>query len=613
MPVLLSLTGCVATTKNNVADHKTDLHAKQFYQTGNFEAAAREYLALAKSEPANKLKYQLVAIDAFIQSGQIDIAKEIIDHLPQKKLNNTQIILRNIYNAQILLRKNHPDIAYKQLRFDFHPETPKSVYVKFHKTRAMVLEAQSEYFSAAKEYLLLNFYLNDNREISANYKKLWQALSHLSVDELRNYQSDNGGIIVSWLELILIDQTLLHKKHELNIAISAWKQQYPVHPALDIIIPDIIKDSKKFIQQPTQIALLLPLDSIYHDASVAIREGFTAAWYASRRYKPSIKIYKTDPENIIKIYQQAIAEGANFIVGPLQKPVITKLLEADIPTITTLLLNQYDQKQNDAVNIPELSKPLTFIQFHISPEDEARQIAERMWFDGSTRIIIVTPGNKTGQRIHDAFTAHWQKLGGTILAHANIDKNTQELRNAVHNLFNIHQSQQRGKILRNQLRRNVKIALRRRQDIHAIFMAVSPVTARRLIPEFRRYQTQNIGLYSTSSIYNGNINTRADNDVNGVIFTDMPWILDAENEYSTLNRTIKRNQKTDYLTYRRLHAFGIDAYHLIPYISQLILQPDQRYQGKTGTIKIDNSGYVHRRLIWGEFINGKPELYDAIN
>ena len=118
-------------------------------------------------------------------------------------------------------------------------------------------------------------------------------------------------------------------------------------------------------------------------------------------------------------------------------------------------------------------------------------------------------------------------------------------------------------------------------------------------------------MYSISNIYTGSINTRADSDINDVLFVDMPWIIDLENEYSPLNRMIERYRKPALSAYKRLYAFGIDAYRLIPRIAELILQPSRQYEGKTGYIKLDEEGRVHRRLIWARFVDGKPELADA--
>ena len=610
---VLSLTGCESQPSipgTDISVPEADAHAKELYQAGDFYAAAEEYLSLAKSDPKNEFRYQLGAIDAMIKNQEIDRAQQLIDFLPPEKLNDVQRVLVLIYQAQILLTKDDPKAAYALLNIDLPSETSRTVLAKFHETRATILQLEKEYFAAARERILLNSYLDDTQEISANYQSLWQSLSRLSPTELDTYRASDAGILASWLELAIINKTMLQNTVNLEASIATWQQRYPDHPALVDIIPMIIESSILLAEQPSQVALLLPFTGKYNDASIAIREGFMAAWYDSRGEKPIIKIYNTDADNVVARYAQAITEGADLVVGPLQKSAISKLIEQSEITVTTLVLNQYDGEY-DISNVSSSSPLPAVIQFGLSPEDEARQVAERAWFDGRARAISITTGDERSRRINDAFASHWQELGGTLLEHVSIGQDVKQLSGPIKGALNIDQSEQRSKTLRSRLQRSLKTETRRRQDVDLIFMAVPPTIARQLVPQLRYYRTEDISLYSISNIYTGNINTREDSDINGVLFVDMPWVIDPENEYSPLNRMIGRYQKPSLAAYKRLYAFGIDAYRLIPQLAELSLQPDQQYEGKTGYIKIDEQGRVQRRLIWAQFLDGKPELMDT--
>ena len=610
---ILDLTGCGSQAIKPETDTlalEAYSHAQELYQAGNFSAAAEKYLTLAKSYPNNKIKYQLGAVDALIKNQETDRAQQIIDLLPPDKLTDIQLVLKKIYESQILLTKNEIEKAYAQLNILLPPDTPRYVLAEFYETRVIILQLKKEFYAVAKERILLNSYLNDAQDISDNYQNLWQSLSKLSVKELDSYQADSTEILSSWLKLCIINKTMLQNTTNLQAAIAAWQQRYPDHPALVNIIPEIINISQKSGEQPSQVALLLPFANRHKDASIAVREGFMAAWYETRDNKPIVKIYNTDAENVITRYAQAINEGADFVVGPLQKDAITKLIEQSDISVTTLVLNLYNGK-NDISNSSHPSPIPAIIQFGLSPEEEAKQVAERAWFDGHARAITITARDARSRRIHDAFSTHWQKLGGTILEHTSIGQNAEELGIAIKNVLKIDQSEQRSKILRDKLRRNLKSETRRRQDVNLIFMAVPPMIARQLVPQLRYYRTDDIALYSISDIYTGHINTREDNDINGVFFVDMPWVIDPENEYSPLSRMIERYRKPAHSAYRRLYAFGIDAYRLISRVAELSLRPTRQYEGKTGYIKIDKEGKVERRLIWAQFVQGKPKLTDT--
>lgn len=609
---LLGLSGCGSQESKPVAVvASTDayVHAKKLYLAEDYTAATEAYLALAELDPRNKIKYQLDAIDALIRDQRIDRAQQLIKFLSQEKLNNIQSVLKRVYQAQIFLAGNEADAAYQKLNFRLPSKASRILRAKFHAIRATILQLKKEYFAVARERIILNAYLINTQESADNYQNIWQNLSQLSPDALNNYRVDNVGPLNSWLELAIINRTLLANTRVLQTSITAWQQKYPNHPAFINIIPNILENSKMLTKQVTQIALLLPSMGKYNNAAIAIREGFMAARYASRSDKPTIKIYNTDADNIITRYTQAISEGADMIVGPLQKSAIKKLIEHGDITITTLALNQYNGTHD--VSSRSNTSPLpAIIQFSLSPEEEAKQVAERAWFDGHVRAISITAFDKRSQRIHDAFTSHWQELGGIFLEHVSIGEDVKELHKPIKNVLNIDQSEKRNQTLRSVLGRSLKTEIRRRQDVDLIFMVVTPAIARQLVPQLHYYGTENISLYSISNIYTGNINTREDSDINGVWFVDMPWAIDPTNEYSTLRRMIEHYQKPTLLAYNRLYAFGIDAYRLIPRLTELSLQPNQQYEGKTGYLKINHKGQVQRRLIWAQFLDGKPELTD---
>lgn len=612
---MLNLVSCTANRSRDESSAivKNDQHARQLYIAGNFYAAAKEYLALAEFDADHKVQYQLSAVNALINSRHLVLAKQVISSLQQQRLNNAQHILNNIYMAQILFAEGDADGAYVYLIANPENDIPSPVLAKFYETRAQILFTKDEYFAVAKNRARLNSYLDTAQEIDANYQKLWEALSNLSFEQISGYLKNNVGTLRSWLELAEISTNPIQNKDEFLELMATWQQRYPAHPASYKIVQTISDEFSALNQLPSQIALLLPFHTVYNEVSIAIREGFIAAWHQQRGDKPTIKIYPSNIENIVEVYQRAIDEGADFVVGPLQKTVISKLVEEVEPkTVPTLLLNQY-KGERDVSQITSNSVSLpVFRQFYISPEEEARQVAERAWFDGHGRAIIIDGDDKIARRISAAFAEHWQELGGIILSNTSIESNIKDMRYPVQRILNIEYSAQRGKLLQDRLGMNLKTTLRGRDDVDFVFMAVAPVIGRRLVPELRHYQTKDIVFYSTSQIYTGELDSRLDSDLNHVIFNDMPWVVESEYKYSSLSRALERAHKSTYKNNRRLYAFGIDAYQIISKINYLMRKSTQHYQGTTGIIKFTPEGRVDKRLIWSRFINGKPELYNNI-
>ena len=113
---------------------------------------------------------------------------------------------------------------------------------------------------------------------------------------------------------------------------------------------------------------------------------------------------------------------------------------------------------------------------------------------------------------------------------------------------------------------------------------------------------------TTSHVFSGSVDAQADQDMNGVTFGDMPWILDpAQARFSAL-RELAVTWPEQANRFRRLHALGADAYRLIPHLARLRVQRFARFQGATGELRIVNEGEIRRQLQWARFDNGVPQM-----
>lgn len=595
------------------APENPEQQAQLFIENGNYAAAAEEYLRLAK-ESKNPEQYILKATDAYIKNNSSGPAADTLQQLHDDRLSSIQKFERNVLSAQIALMNDDARQALNELSVPVPPDAPDTLLAGYYSAQADAFQSDQQPVNAFRTRVKLGQYLVTPGESSTNRQKIWNLLTGLSLQELdRELEATPDDLnVTGWLNLARISRTSIYNPQDLQAAINTWTQNYPGHPAQDEIVQKILEMAARVNIPPKQIALLLPFNNQYREASRAIRDGFLAAWYESNGNKPAVRIYNSDSRDIVETYNTAVSDGADFIVGPLEKDAITRLVASGDITVNTLALNRTNQgngeipAHNTAGNLSPGPAPFLY-QFGLLPEDEAYQAAEHAWFNGYANALVITPDSTWGDRIFNAFSTHWTELGGRIIEHVKISTDTEDYATPVKQLLNVDDSEERVRQLVATLNRKIYSEPRHRQDADLVFLASTPVVARQLVPQLRFFRADDITTYSISSIYSGISNPAANSDIDNVIFPDMPWILDPESQYSPLQQTLNRTRDQNESPYRRLYAFGIDAYELIPELGRLTAQ-NETYKGFTGNLKITDQGYINRTSVWAKFVNGTPRL-----
>ncbi len=395
--------------------------------------------------------------------------------------------------------------------------------------------------------------------------------------------------------------------------LALWRARYPQHPAMDIIINNVLSARPMAFRVPNQIALILPLNNRFARAASAIRDGFLAAYYAHPASNtgpsvmvPSIRIYDegNDPENVDFVYAQAINDGAEFVVGPLNKDAVNHLARREALPVPVLALNYSELPGSEH---PE-NLPANLFQISLSPEQEARQVAERAWLDGYSRAAIITPDTNWGHRVARAFSERWIQFDGHVVEKQTYDAKKSDYSLPIRRLLNVDESEDRQQSLRRTLGTKIEFIPRRRQDIDFIFMASSSRQARLIRPQLRFHHAPNVPVYTTSHSYGGTVDPDMDRDMDGVLFSDMPWTLKQATPDNTLKADIRHNWPEMEKRYSRLYAMGIDAYYIIGQLNSLRRNRSGYYRGETGDLSLDSDNRLQRRLVWARFERGIPQV-----
>ena len=598
--VFLSACSPVKQTEGQQVDLEET--ARQLITAGDYTDAADEYMALAGKDQTNSDLYRLKATAAYIKAGEFEEAKRILSGIEVNQDNDLQKLHYHLLSARLELEFDQSGKAINLLNEISVDTIPNGLRSTYHNILSRVYLAREEYSNAANERLKEKIYISTVSQEETFYHELWEifvAIPEADIDELAMAAPKS---LNSWFELASIYQRYRFQPDKLSYAIDSWSERFPAHPAFALIVPEMLELSSQLVERPNKIALLMPFSNQFSKAANAIRDGFIAAWYTENNTNDNneIVMYDANSLNIIETYQQAVADGAEYVVGPLEKEAIEQLQQFEELLIPILALNRPD-KQNEHGNDK-------IIQFGLLPEDEAKQVAELAISDGHALALVLTPDNEWGSRISNSFIERWEELGGGVLEQVYLDTASKDFATPVKELLNVDSSQARATDLRRRFGRKIISIERRRQDMDLIFVAAVPSDARQLMPQIRFFRAGDVPIYTTSHVFSGVENTQHDADMDNILFVDIPWILDTKRQLSLIQDSLNRNWSQDRSSYRRLYALGIDAYRLIPELNRLRLDKSMTLSGETGDLELTDDNVIHRKLRRAQFVEGKPVL-----
>lgn len=580
--------------------------AEQLYLSNQYAEAAIAFNQQASGATGKEKTILLLrTVIAYVRANQLTQALQLFQSIKINQNDIQQKDLARLTRAHIALAERNAEEVLKQLEHSLTLNNPAIFLAEFHELRASAYSMQGDRLTTAEEYIKQGKYLKRDDAILKSHEAIWQSLAMLSERSLQQLQPAQAPDVLSgWMELVR-----LSKKYQLNptllrASINNWQRRYIKHPAHISLLDGLRNRKQEDVDLPKKIALLLPLSGRYANAANAIRDGLFASYYAKKEKENiSIRVYDTkgEPENIEDIYEKAVADGAQFIIGPLNKPSIEKLAEQSELSVPTLALNYIN---------PESSFPSKLFQFGLSPEEEALQVAERTWLDGHVNAAILTPIGPWGDRVHQAFRERWEQIGGRVVNHQSYNSSKNDFSAPIRQLLNIDESTIRYRNLSRLLNTKLKYSTYRRQDIDFIFIAGYPRQARQIRPQLKFFHASQVPVYATSHIFTGNLNPERDRDMDGIRFGDMPWVLSDTTSHRGLRNEIEQLISKAGNKHQRLYAMGVDAFNIIAALNTLKAYPYERYQGETGSLSLDEKQRVKRQLSWVYFRSGRPILLE---
>jgi outer membrane PBP1 activator LpoA protein len=598
------LTGCPQTPP--VKSERPDLsartqqmeRARDLERQGNFSAAAAIFEQLS-AQAASPLRAVLLvrAADARLNAGEFPGAARLLDRVQPGVLPPHAALHARLVRAEILLARSLSDQALTLLSTTPAPGAPADLRQRYLRDLAEAYRLGGNLLDSARILGELDLQLVDPQQRLDNQVQILRTLTVMTDSSLELLRPDPPGILGGWMDLAQIFKDAA--PDTLDQRLGLWRDTHPNHPAL----PQLLRQRGAALQLETRryghIAVLLPTSGRYAAASKALRDGLMASYYATPpTQRPQIRWYDTSTIlDLWSLLQQAVADGAEAVIGPLQKEAVEQLARAATLPVPVLALNRVAL---------DAAPPANLYQFGLSPEDEAAQAAAKAWQDGATRALALVPAGDWGERLLEGFRSRWVGLGGTLLETAFYDATQNDFSEPIKQLLDLDDSRARHQALVRTLGRNPSFVPRRRQDADALFLAANADKVRQLWPQLQFNRASDLPVYTTSHAYPGRFAAPRDLDLVGLTVPDMPWLLQSDLRAPVTPEQLPADVAPGSLA--RLFAMGMDSYRLLAALERLKEFPTASLDGATGNLSLDALNQVQRQLMWARIGPQGPEI-----
>ncbi len=409
-----------------------------------------------------------------------------------------------------------------------------------HATLAQAYENQGNALRAVEQLQLIK--TNDQEGL---HQRIWRQLKSLPRETLLELRGESQDTQTQgWIDLALAAAS-----KSPATAIDQWRTAYPDHPVSAAFLQQLLvtEPASTTTEQPLgDVALLLPLnESIYETAAAAFHAGLMAARGSSTT---DVRVYPTtgNKAEIATIYQKAVAEGAQYVVGPMTREEVTALATSGLKLVPTLALNNADQ--------PNLPENLT--TFGLPVEAEVTQVARIARALGMQSALVIASENPLSKRMAQDFLQEWKAQEGTLVAEKSFGADT--------NLAEL------------------KADLGTR-NADMIFLAATYDEARLIRP----YLDPALPTFSTSHIYDGVAQNPENATLSAIHFVDMPWMVNQDHpDFAPYREAADKLPPGEA---QRWFAVGVDAWHILAEkaAGKSLLLP-----GLSGTLHMEGNSVV---------------------
>ncbi|WNO60313.1 penicillin-binding protein activator [Rheinheimera sp. MMS21-TC3] len=456
------------------------------------------------------------------------------------------------------------------------------------------LSQQQRLLAASRNLLLLADVPNSQTTYPEHMALLWQNITALTDNQLLSLQSNPNSPSSSWLALADLSRRLLGQPEQLQAAYADWQQRNPWMPQPQAM-PETVQQLLSLQPfQPQKIAVLLPLSGQFRQHALAIQYGILAA---AAKAQSSQIIFIDSEQSPQQLVEQLTAEQADFVLGPLLKNQVDTISQLEQWIWPTLFLNSQDSQ------LPYHNKHFFFA---LSMEDEAQQTALLFQQKDYQQPVVISAANNISLRMQQQFSQSWQQLGHKAPQLYQFNDKA-DLDTLINQLLETEQSKERVQQIDNLVPVKLHSDTHSRLDIDAIYLIADPVQTQLFKPFVDVSVSETaprLPIYASSRSHSTALDSTEQRDLNGLTFTEMPWMLPLKTN-PALREEYQQLFQTQDESLQRLFAMGFDAYRLIGSLRQQQQLSAIVFPGLTGQLRLNSNGSIVRQLSWAKYQNNR--------
>jgi outer membrane PBP1 activator LpoA protein len=556
------------------------------------QAKETAYALLQQADTAASPQRESLLLQAgnlYQQQGDNFRVGKVLQEIDANTLSGELLVRYSLLYGDWALTDRHLDDAARVLlnpalvniKLDEGMDTASAAHL--HALRAKLYELQQKPLDALHELLMESPLVPQSEQLIVN-EAIWRLLSMMPPDDFHVLEfADTSNkseeqLLAGWVALARVERGNPGDLDKQIAALKDWERSYPMHPANRFKPVDIAMLEQTHGEQPQRIALLLPLSGKRAQAGQSIRDGFMTMHYQHLAETGGLQIDLVDSSaspDILTAYNAAVAQGAEMVIGPLEREQVQVLANQASLAVPTLALN----------NPPSpVTGPADLYQFSLNPEHEAVQVASTAADSRYHRALVVAPQGERGERLAQAFSKQWQSTGGELAGVVRYAPNTGNYNAQLADALGID-------LVSGQLKPGKVLP-------DMVFFVGTGSDAAVMMETLAKDGAGKLPVYATSQVFTGQ---KLDPRTDGLRLCLSPWQAGA----GPLRTQGDAPAGADIL-----FAMGADVQTIYTKLPQMRLNSSLRIPGNTGYLSVDN-GRVVRTLVWGVLKDGQLQIQSS--